>query len=94
LFCKNHTNLCLNQKYLAGVKIQGKPSSNPCGLSNELLYSSVNIAEAQTIVCIPSFASWIFLLATSILIEVLKSGCAAVSHIIFWLSVSAWLNIL
>ncbi|MDR2640043.1 MAG: hypothetical protein LBC61_01560 [Candidatus Peribacteria bacterium] len=58
------------------------------------MYSSVNIAVAPTIVCTQSFAILKSLLDTSILIEALKSGCAAASHIIFWLSVSAWLNIL
>ncbi|MDR1988301.1 MAG: hypothetical protein LBQ24_06295 [Candidatus Peribacteria bacterium] len=48
-----------------------------------MLYSSVKIAVAPTIVCTHSFAIPKFLLETRILIDALKSGCAADSHIIF-----------
>ena len=84
----------LNQKYLNGVNIKGKASSNTWGLSRELLYSSVNIEAAATIAwthC--SGFVWFFEL-TKTLIDVLKVGWAAASHMIFWASVSAWLNIL
>jgi hypothetical protein len=59
-----------------------------------LLYSSVNIDAAATIAWTPSSALFGVLLLTSILIELVKNGCPADSHIIFCASVSAWLNIL
>ena len=84
----------LKAKYLSGVIIKWSASSITCGLSSALLYSSVNIDEAATIAWTQFWASSEDWLATITLIEDLKDGCAAAYHIIFWLSVSAWLNIL
>jgi hypothetical protein len=75
--------LCLNQKYLIGVTIKDSESSRTCGLSKALLYSSVNIDEAQIKLCTQSFALVLFFELTSTLIEIKNDGCAADSHITF-----------
>jgi hypothetical protein len=66
--------LYLNAKYLIGVKINGNKSSINCGLSKELLYSSVNILDAAIIECTPVSADFAEGLETNILIDPLKLG--------------------